>query len=84
MRRCWPRWPRTASDDNSSTSGTEQTGSSGGADQADTSSAANRFVSDQNESILDGFKVSMHVVLRKHVLTATEPQSGRITTALSS
>lgn len=73
-----------ASDDNSSTSGTEQTGSSGGADQADTSSAANRFVSDQNESILNGFKVSMHVVLRKHVLTATEPQSGRITTALSS
>ena len=73
-----------ASDDNSSTSGTEQTGSSGGGDQADTSSAANRSVSDQNESILNSFKVSMHVVLRKHTLTATEPQSGRITTALSS
>ena len=73
-----------ASDDNSSTTGTEQTGSSGGADQPDTSSAADRSVSDQNESILNGLKVSLHVVLRKHTLTATEPQSGRITTALSS
>ena len=73
-----------ASDDNSSTSGTEQSGSSGGADQPDTSSAAGRTVSDQNESILNNLKVSMHVVIRKHTLTATEPQSGRITTALSS
>tara|TARA_S200002703_G_scaffold117511_1_gene103151 strand:- start:3125 stop:4507 length:1383 start_codon:yes stop_codon:yes gene_type:complete len=73
-----------ASDDNSSTTGAEQTGSSGGADQPDTSSAADRKVSDQNESILNGLKVSLHVVLRKHTLTATEPQSGRITTALSS
>ena len=73
-----------ASDDNSSTTGTEQSGSSGGADQPDTSSASLRSVSDQNESILNGLKVSMHVVLRKHTLTATESQSGRITTALSS
>lgn len=73
-----------ASDDNGASDGTEQTGASGGADQADTSSLIGRAVSDQNESILNGLKVSLHVVLRKHTLTATEPQSGRITTALSS
>ena len=73
-----------AADDNSSNTGTEQSGSSGGADQADTSSAATRAVSDQNEHALADLKVSMHVVLRKHTLTAVEPQSGRITTALSS
>ena len=73
-----------SADDNSTTDGTEQTGANGGADQADTASAAGRSVSDQNESALAGLKVSLHVVLRKHTLTATEPQSGRITTALSS
>ena len=73
-----------ASDDNGAADGTEQTGANGGADQADTVSAPNRYVSDQNESALNGLKVSLHVVLRKHTLTATEPQSGRITTALSS
>lgn len=73
-----------AADDNSTLTGTEQSVATGGADQADTSSAAGRAVSDQNEHALANLKVSMHVVLRKHTLTAVEPQSGRITTALSS
>tara|TARA_R110000822_G_scaffold41827_3_gene113793 strand:+ start:3428 stop:4810 length:1383 start_codon:yes stop_codon:yes gene_type:complete len=73
-----------SADDNSSTTGGENSGGSGGADQSDTTSATNFSVSDQNESVLNGKKVSMYVVLRKHTLTSTEPASGRITTALSS
>lgn len=73
-----------AADNNSTLTGTEQSVAAGGADQADTSSTAGRAVSDQNEYALADLKVSMHVVLRKHTLTAVEPQSGRITTALSS
>lgn len=69
---------------NTTFTGTEQSGDTGGAAQADTSSADFRAVSDQNENALNGLTVSMHVVIRKHTLTATEPQSGRITTALSS
>lgn len=73
-----------SADSNAQFTGAEQSGATGGADQADTSSTDFRAVSDQNESALANLKVSMHVVIRKHTLTATEPQSGRITTALSS
>ena len=52
-------------------------------DSADTENPATSAVENGNESVLNGLKVSMRVVVRHHTLVSTDPSSGRLTNLLT-
>lgn len=52
-------------------------------DGADTTNPETIAVDNQNESVLNGLKVSLRVVVRHHTLVSTDPASGRLTNMLT-
>lgn len=55
----------------------------GGADEGQRPEATGKLGSNKNAGVLDGKKVKMRVILKKHVLISTDPASGRLVQSIS-